>query len=1185
MTQAFDINTTPLNRGTLLLEASAGTGKTWSLTSIAVRLLLEKKVEKVEEVLLVTFTRKATDELRQRLRDRLQETEQVLRGTYPEDKLAKDVFLQEVREKWAGEAHALRCISGARRDVDLARVRTIHGFCQEILSEGAFEAGLPLDGAQRIEGDELLETAWRDALREFVLGQPEFVAITLKHFKLNELRLGALRTAMREPDHSWRPQPRPFDEVLEEYLGRISSFDFGALVTFRDSAPPKAWVKKGREECLPAIGLLAGGPDLGQGGHVQAVLAMNRKFIHDGLGTKGRPHLEGSPLEEQLEALASDTSDFEVGLRQSLLRLAIERYRELKEDLALIDHDDVIARTRARLWAEGSGERLARRIGNQFGAALVDEFQDTDGEQWDVFRKIFTPAPGERPQHVLVLVGDPKQAIYRFRGADIYAYLKARNAAPNRATLTRNWRATPGLVDAVNSIFGHRPDQSFGLEQIDFEPAEAAREADSGNVSPMQIVWVDQPHNTSQPNAESAVLQRLADDVVARRAEVPVGEGRQLAVLVQQHRQARAVVRVLRDRNVNAVLARGGDIHDSEAMREWRAILRALLDPADLRLQRRARATRVWGTRLSGLGTESSGFEDIELLARLRRTWEEEGVATMGSLLLGRRDSIRRCLAEEDGERMVTDLRHGIELLNREEAERGLGPAALLRWAEAEARSDDRQSEERPLRLDRQSDAVQILTNFTSKGLEFDTVFLPFAWYRSGPNSKPPLRAHDGEHEPVFDFSPDSPWKDQAMLEDFASDLRMHYVELTRAKERCVVYLAPIANSFPNTAAAFLLARADGDAGADRARWVSSERALLKSSVGEARETIGKRLKDATSISLREDLAGDERAASTRAGGEETFILAPVLSVFPDARRRALVPWRQLSYTALVHSLHERLDMDPVDLPLTDRADPSDAPVPVRGGGIFGFARGARAGICLHELLEKSEFERAVDEEDRRRVEKLLARHGLEVATAHPGEIDPVEVSIELIEQVRGERLPFGDVNFGALRMDDRLDEWQFNLPVVDLVPAQIGRLVREHWTGEEWVSHAAERLSRLPATRLQGMLGGFVDLLFTDGGRWTVLDWKSNDLGSSTADYSQSAMQRAMIEHDYVVQLLFYLVAAHRFLGTRIEDYEYDRHVAGASYVFLRGLCGDPRYGWCNVTPPSTLIEALDELFAGGRR
>jgi exodeoxyribonuclease V beta subunit len=1180
VTRPFDVNETALVPGTLLLEASAGTGKTWSITSIAVRLILEG-AGNVEEILLVTFTRKATDELRQRLRERLHQAERVLRGTFPRDELEKDHFLGEVERRWGGDRKALGRVAAARRDVDLARVRTIHSFCHEVLGEGAFEAGLPLDGPEAAAGDELVETAWLDTLRECVLTRPPLIATALKHHKFTDFSVARVRTALRELGHPWLPVERPFDGVVEETIERVRGLDFTSLARFTDTVPEKGWVKHGREKLLPVAELFRDGFDLGRGDHRRALLALDRDFVQKGLRKKDQSLLSGSQAEALVEELETLLGELRIHLEQALYRRAGQRYEQVKERRALVDHDDVIAQTRARLFASETGDRLARRIGDRFKAALVDEFQDTDGDQWEIFRKIFTPPEGEDPRHVLVLVGDPKQAIYRFRGADIYAYLQARKVANDRATLTRNWRSTPRLVDAVNSIFGSQPAESFALEQIGFAPVEAARPRDPNEGTAMRVVWVETEGRDSKARTERAVLERLAYDIVTRRTEVPVGEGRQLAVLVQEHRQARAVMRALRDVDVDAVLARGGDIHDSEAMRELRVILRALLDPSDLRLQRRARATRTWGTTLSGLGADSTGFEDVELFAVLRRTWIDEGVATMVATLVGGRNTIQRCLGESDGLRLVTDLRHAVELLNRAEAEHGYGPEALLRWAEAEARSQDPQSEERPLRLDRQSDAVQVLTNFTSKGLEFDTVFLPFAWHRREYKAAPPLRVHDADDRAVFDFRPGSPLSNQAVLEEVASDLRMHYVELTRARELCVVYLSPNRTYFPWSASAFLLARAEQAAGADRAAWVRSVRAGIKDTIGEAHDLVADRLATDPSIEFVDGPAPDGPRDPTKVVAGDP----PGLLDFPDARRPALIPWRQLSYTALVRSLQDRLGFDPVEMPLTDRADPSDAAVPGRGEGIFGFARGARAGVCLHELLEHSDFTRPVDAEDRSRVQRLLVCHNLDAASEHPGDVDPVRVCLDLVEQVRTERLPFGEVRFDQLGEDARLDEWQFNLPVVDLVPARIGALVREHWGGEEWIARAAERMVRLPEASLQGMLGGFVDLLFTDGERWTVLDWKSNDLGPDTAYYTRDEMRRAMVEHDYVVQLLFYLVAIHRHLRTRIADYDYDRYVAGASYVFLRGLCGDGQHGWCNVAPPRSLIEAVDQLFAGGGR
>lgn len=827
MTTAFDVNRSSLEKGILLLEASAGTGKTWALTSLAVRLLLEGRVDSIDRLLLVTFTNAATDELRQRLRQRLHDAELVLRGQDTDDP-----FLVELSSRWRDDGEALRTVLRARRDVDLARVRTIHGFCLDVLAEGAFEAGLPLDGAEQTDGSDLLRTAWRDTLRDTALSQLPFVSAAMHLAGLTEEDLALLYVARRWPAGQWRPERRELPQAAADFAHFVAGMDFSLFAQFVAGGPDKDWSTAYRNQSLRAARALGDGPVPARLIDQLALLRLTPARLSGDLNKSGKQRFEGSELEAMLVRMQAAFEPLRLSLQQTLCARALERYGSLKDRLALIDYDDVIARTRARLEDGRTGAALARRIAGQFQAALVDEFQDTDADQWAIFRRLFSVVPPAQPEHLLVLVGDPKQAIYRFRGADIFAYLAARLAACEAAnrteTLTHNWRSTPALVDAVNSVFGHRPDESFALPQIGFEPVEAGR-GEEPVATPMDLVWVDPGSTANQAATEAAVLDQLAADILRRRRELdatprPGTTRPRLAVLVFRHRQARAVMRRLRQVGVDVVLARGGDVHASEAMTEWRVILRALLDPSDLRLQRRARATRIWGTPLSGLAEGAATFEEVALLVSLARVWSERGVATMASELIAARRTVFRWLGEEGGERMVTDLRHSIELLNREEGRRGLGPEALIRWAEAELVAAHPDDDERLLRLDRESDAVQVLTNFTSKGLQFDSVYLPYAWFGRKPGDKPPFEVHaGGSGQVILDFAGDAELQPQALLEDLASSLRMHYVELTRAMERCVVYLAPLSSKFPYSASAFLLARDDGKPTGRRTDWASAE--------------------------------------------------------------------------------------------------------------------------------------------------------------------------------------------------------------------------------------------------------------------------------------------------------------------------------------------------------------------------
>jgi hypothetical protein len=729
--------------------------------------------------------------------------------------------------------------------------------------------------------------------------------------------------------------------------------------------------------------------------------------------------------------------------------------------------------------------------------ACIDEFQDTDVDQWEIFRTLF----GESV--TLVLVGDPKQAIYGFRGADVYAYLDARaevRAGGGReAGLAQNFRSHPDLVQAVNRIFG-RGTAAFAAEGIEHADVQARRDAherslegDPGPAFRLLPVTTTRKQKSAHERAVIAAtvaeIRRLLGAGLRLRTEQgerPLGAG-DITVLTRTHHQSTRVHRALREARIASVLGRSGDVHQSEAMEELGLILEAILDPRDPRTVRRALVTRLWGATLSELAVlEGTGvaLADVHaLLEELRQLWHRHGVLVAADRLLYRRHVAVRLLAEAEGDRLITDLRHALELVHRAAVDGQLSPGGTLHWLWRErTRSHDR-DETRQLRLDRDDDAVRILTAHGAKGLEYEIVLVPFAWDGSTPRA--PLQWHErgeGDRRLVIDANKratGSPESARAQRELLAEELRLLYVALTRAKRRCVVLLTPYhkdaSHSAGRSALFYLLHRAAALAGEIHDDYVQRCIDDLAAGPSKWEPLVPSWIADHVCI-------GAQRSAS-----EDT--IAPVAAqTVLEVRTRALPrdlgtrlqPWSLVSFSSLTRSVHAArgeaaVEADPSEAPIAERADPaSSSPLlrPSAPEGIFAFARGARAGVCLHEIFETGDFSQALQDRDRVRIARILERHGLDDPRAHDGSLDPCMVAEELLLRAAQETFPFGGFPLSAVDRAHRLDEWEFRAALGRVRIGELADLFAAH-AGEPWSLAAASAFAPSRRPRGGGIAGG----------------------------------------------------------------------------------------------------------------
>ena len=1163
--QTLDPLLLPLH-GRRLLEASAGTGKTYTLTLLFLRLLLERGLA-IDQILVVTFTRAATGELRDRIRHRLRQALDLLDGDSDDPALA--ALLAAVPAHLARQ----RLADGLAR-FDEAVIHTIHSFCQRILKEHAFESAMPFE-ADLVPNEtdlrrEVIEDFWRNRFYPADNDEAAWAAATWND---PDGLLAALGKAADWRDCDLIPA---IDEGTLGELADQSSHLFGEV--------QRAW-RRHREEVRT---ILAGDPCLKRNDRayrltdqVPWLMAAMDGLVErteppwslpagiDRLGVsvmaghvKARCEVPDHPFFvlfdrwHQLQVRTLRLRTIHV-LRQARWSLHTELGRR-KQDRGWLGYDDLLDRLAEALERPDSGQPLAARLAARYPAALIDEFQDTDPTQDRVFSRIF----GQ--DSTLLLIGDPKQAIYSFRGADIFTYIAARRATPpgNRATLGVNHRATPAMVRAINTLFERRQDAFVFSDDIVFTPALAADPPkahpllfDGRTMPPLTALLLNserlrRPRSSTISKEEATraavdfcadVIVRLLEAAAQDRASIagrPLAPG-DIALLIRTHREAEAMQAGLRRRGLKAIVAHQGSVFATPEARSLALVLDALTAAADRAAIRTALTTDLFGH--SGEDLYRFSHDDRAWASRLtdlfhyRRILSEQGFMPMFQHLLAGEQVTRRLTARQGGRRSLTNYLHLAELLQASPAGRH-GPEPLVRWLHRRMERTEGGEEAQLIRLDDDEHLLRIVTIHKAKGLEFPVVFLPFPWSGRDLPTNEPLAFHDRDSlRPTIDLgSGDETHRRWAEEEYLAEEMRLLYVAMTRAKSCCL----------------FTWGRVNG-----------LERTPLARLVHQS----GLPNDDADMIHELEALNSEEVLLEWQphppAFGRHRFA--------EDAEPPRL---RVASFTGRIHpgwslTSYSRLSVG-TDLPETADRDERDSPAIEQAEdftSIHTFPRGPKAGTCLHGLLER--FDRASPAEEQR---DLVIR-GLEQAGIDPRWHHPL---VRWLNDLSVVPLP-GSCTLGDLAGGDRIVELGFLFPLEQVSLARFNDLL----------ASAGLRPLAGGATSLHGLMKGFIDLVFRYRGRYYLVDYKSNYLGPDPAHYTPDALAACMDSHQYPLQALIYTLALHRFLASRIPGYRYDDQFGCAYYLFLRAMhpSHPPGTGIHVFRPDRSLIDALDACCRGG--
>lgn len=1197
--KAFDLISSPLT-GINLIEASAGTGKTHTISLLVIRLLLEKQIT-IDKILIVTFTQAATQELRDRVfhlllltRDALSNGKQV------------DSSIDEILTTREDRKRDLRVIRNAIADFDKASIFTIHGFCNRILHDQAFETGNRFDTELLTDPMAILKETAEDFWRKQMYPSPvEFVNYVFNKIKgpgyffnllgrMNVLDIRIIPQITDPGTHSL-DQYRKTYTLLQKVWGNhrdeirrllcdpsLKGNIYGSVKTDDTVGGLNTRTVKIEKMSLEMDRFLFHknpGFPLFKGFESFTALKLEKSVKKNAVPPKHKFFNTCDDLHHYGNILEKEFQNKFVYLKGHFFEYAHREMDTKKKTRNVQFYNDLILNVRnALLKTIASDHLLIDEIRSKYKAALVDEFQDTDSVQYEIFSKLFSSK-----EHIFFMIGDPKQSIYSFRGADVFSYMEAARHTDHAYTLTDNWRSNERFIKGVNTLFAN-VSHPFIFKDITFEPGKAG---DSDNAferwdaTPITLWFVpsrkEKPLNKAM--AESHIGKAVADEIVhllSSNSGNTLAREEDIAILVRTNRQALILKNHLSARNIHAVLYSPGDIFDTHEAYEIERLLEGIFEPGNDRKLRSALSTDMIGEHAETFeSTEDQGLEEkFERFKNYRRIWAANGFIRMFNQCLIDENVKQRLLVYPDGERRVTNILHLAEILQRESVENKKGMSDLLKWHSEQRDPEMPRKEENQLLLESDRRAVNIVTIHKSKGLEYPIVFCPFSW-EGLVRQDDDVFFHDTyfEKKLTYDLRDKefSPHLIEAQIEKMAENLRLFYVAVTRAKQACYLTWGHI-NSAETSPLTYLLygnSIKDGENPIERLTDIYSEKssdALLSDMMALAhtsKETI--------------------QAVELPYGKEDVEIHHPEdkeISLFCRSfHGRINRAWRISSYSSFVSQKEKETELPdydhltssfgevPVSLPVEEPERPREET------DIFSFPKGAKAGIFFHDLLENLEFT-TTDPEDHKRIinEKLIA-YGFDSEWINP--IYRLVYDLLNIPFILNNRR----IRLSSIENNHRINEMEFYYPSKRVSPRALGKIFspfRNHAVLYEFPLH----LEQLTFSPTEGFIKGYIDLVFHFEDKFYIIDWKSNFLGNRTALYHTDALAKVMGISLYSLQYYLYALALHQYLKKRYTTYRYNDHFGGVFYVFLRGIDihSGPEYGIFADLPNQDILNTLGQ-------
>ena len=1140
----LDVTHLPLE-GIHLIEASAGTGKTYNITRLYLRLLLERELE-VQQLLVMTFTRAATAELKGRLAAEIQHA-------HDQWEELEEPFYAALRERFPDTARVKARLRNAALHMDEAAIYTIHSFCRRALTQEAFTSGISFQAAMEVDSSALVREALEDWYRQEAQG-PDFQQLfdyqpTPEAFA--RVWEGTIKGTGTLPEPAVPDLAVAWQAFCREWPQEREAFAAHNVANRRKAETKTVWQATQDElERLSTLPWDGGIPEVFQG-----------KFLKEAFGTEKKQ--QAMPALYELARQAGDLQRArEAWWAWKGVTFAREHLAASKDRLDQLDFSDLIRHLRDQLDSPERGPDLARSLGEQFPVALVDEFQDTDPDQYAILRRIYGGASGQG--RMLCMIGDPKQAIYGFRGGDVFAYLTARNDADHQWVMGANYRSAPDVIRGYNRLFHGEPvpedpraavphDRVFGYG-IQYPPVSAGkpdRKPVSGPEGRAAFQWGLLPVNDDMEGLSSKgsgytkegqkplarwtarEIIRLLNGATLDDQKVAPGD---IAILVRDRNEAAVMQEALVAQGLDSVYlsARDNVLESPESLELLRA-MRGILNLEDDRQLVAALATTLFGYDTRELfelrNSERDWARLLDAVTGLRERWHRKGFMSMALQLL----QWRAQPEPERHERSLTNLMHLMELL-QEASQQHRQPEALLHWFEHSRTDSTVQNTE--LRLESDGQLVRVVTMHGAKGLEYPIVFLPFVSYgkQSRRGRELLVRYHDPhDHSAHLALNPSDEQLGLAREEEAAEAIRLLYVAATRG-ERRVYMLAAAFDQLGQSPLASCLG-------------VAGFEALEAAVAAQAEEgTCG--VLDITRV--------DEPVSGAPEPAREEALAAA------EFTGRIERDWWLSSFSALTRNARHG-SSSPRD---REQDEPEQAPAHAESDSIrFALQKGAEAGNLLHDLLEWLAFsdpdlDGILDQAEQR----------------YPGLLRPSDATREpmkaWLRELLAVELPSG-ATLGTLSREKTLRESEFYFPMNARQHPPLGRILARHR------GNGAE-VTLPPPASLKGMLQGFIDLVYEWQGRYYVVDYKSNHLGDSFGHYHPEALVTNMRQSFYDLQYLLYMLALHRFLRIRIPDYDPERHLGGVHYLYLRGMAPGRDTGIHAREPDLEALFALDALFEG---
>ncbi len=1169
--EQFDTVKTPLKKGINLIEASAGTGKTYTIAMLVLRFIVEQKIS-IDKLLVVTFTKAATEELKERIRNRLIEAKRILAGGSKNHDATMSDWLSNFDDD---EKNIKERLSAALLDIDRAGVFTIHGFCQRVLKEHALESGQLFDSELTANIDAIIQNCADDFWRIEVYSRDvREVAVLTSEFNSPDALLRSIRTV--QAAEQIYPEPENLDQQFAaiEALIHKAMHQHNALSSKISDAISEGKFKTEYANCFESVSRQfadwLSGKTIDLPGF-DDIAMFTKDGMHSALnGGKFRSNKNQSSDERKQEFLDSlETSGFDdlfnaikritLTFRHAMIIYIQEHLERHLHKQNVMSYDQLITRLADALQSE-KGKLLCAELQQRYEVALIDEFQDTDKAQWQIFSTLFG-----HPEHFLYLIGDPKQAIYKFRGADIFTYFTAQTQAHYHFTLAKNWRSHPLLVESVNRLF-ERHDHAFLFDQLTYKPVAAALSAQEGYLHQLQqpmaplVLW-QLPESASnsgywvkgkaeaefQINTVNEIVDLLEGSIQlsinGKSRKIVPGD---IAVLVRSNHQAREYQSSLIAADVPAILNSTQSVFETIEAHNLYILLLAIAHPGNQDYLRQALTINWFG--LDGQQLYQNLNDEVLFDGWLNRfqayfvKWQKQDLMAMMNELL-ELESIPQQIAKTSmAERQLTNLYHLVELLQQAVIDEHLGIIKSLDWL-ASAINNHHQAEEQQLRLESDAEAVKIVTMHRAKGLEYPIVFCPVLWQRSDRllKEKHIIRYH---HNGVMtvDLGSDKfeENRKQALSEELAEDIRLLYVAITRAKYRCYIGWADVrSKERANYSALSYLLFTERE---------QSWRQQLLNTNYDSQQTVLQSLSQQLPEAIEYRLLGTQAELT---GSHKNNKKLQQLS--SKQRTRALATaWQMSSYTALTAlSQHEISELP------TDKAQEQQS---IEEQQDLSLPKGAHTGNVIHELLETIPFRSlAAGENIDKQRDQICLRYSLHCQQP--------EVINQLLQQVVLTPLSKENTVFTLASIDDRncLKEMPFYLSVRDINVEQINKVL-----------HGSSVVQPLAAKQLAGFLTGFIDLICEFQDRFYVMDYKTNWL----PDYRTEALTAAMLEHNYGLQYWIYSLVLHRYLQNRLPGYNYEQHFGGVRYLFVRGMNKNkPMSGVYQDRPELDTLERLGRI------